>query len=225
MKKAFKIICAVLSLPIAWGTLKAFVKTISIFNPTLAHHQLFAAGLITYPVFQVIFSQPLRTYVFGHELTHALASLLMGGKIKKFNVSSKGGSVSLSKTNFIVSLAPYCVPLYTFVLIGIYWVAGHFYPLKSYYGVFVFLVGFSISFHLALTIFAVKQRQPDITNTGAFFSLIIIVIMSPWIWVLILKALFYTQIDLAEFVRIVYHNSYTTYVFIGSALLELIKKT
>ncbi|MFH1378955.1 MAG: hypothetical protein ABII23_01635 [bacterium] len=222
MIKAFKLVSAVLSLPIVWGTLKAFIKTISIFDPTLSNHKLFAAGLAAYPIFQTVFSQPLRTYVFGHELTHALASMLMGGKIKKFKVSAKGGSVQLSKSNFIISLAPYCVPLYTFFLIGLYWGISYFYPLKAYYGTFVFLVGFSISFHLSLTIFAVKQRQPDITNTGAFFSLIIIMLISPWIWALILKCIFYTQIDLSKFTAITCRYAGNAYVLIFMTIKKFI---
>ena len=55
----------------------------------------------------------MRTYVFGHELTHALASLAMGGDVLSFKVSKRGGSVSMTKTNFFVALAPYCIPIYT----------------------------------------------------------------------------------------------------------------
>jgi hypothetical protein len=36
----------------------------------------FWVGLGGYFVFQVVFSRPIRTYVFGHELTHALVGTI-----------------------------------------------------------------------------------------------------------------------------------------------------
>ncbi len=46
-------------------------------------------GVGTYFLFEILFNKPMRTYVFGHELTHALAALAMGGKVHSFHVSKK----------------------------------------------------------------------------------------------------------------------------------------
>ena len=51
-------------------------------------------------------------YVVGHELTHVVWSWLFGGKVKKFRASSSGGEVVVTKSNFLVALAPYFFPLY-----------------------------------------------------------------------------------------------------------------
>lgn len=224
MIRFVKFTIAVISLPVIWGTLRAFIKTISIIDTTSPEHIYFVAGLLTYPVFQILFSRPLRTYVFGHELTHALASLLMGGKVRRFKVSKKGGSVSLSKTNFVVSLSPYVVPVYTVILLAVYFTISFFIPLNAYHRIFLFLVGFSLSFHCALTVFAIKQRQPDISQTGIFFSLVIIILVSPWILVLILKAVFLSQINLTDDVQMTYHFSKEVYEIICSSLLKLWEK-
>ncbi|MBD3272582.1 MAG: hypothetical protein GF384_08625 [Elusimicrobia bacterium] len=220
-----KFLCAVALLPAAWGVLAAFLKTLSLFNYLTADHKYFLWGLLTYPIFQVVFFQPLRTYVFGHELTHALASMMMGGKVRRFKVTRSGGSVSLSKTNFIVSLAPYFVPLYTLVLIGVYFSVTLFYPLDSFYRYFLFLVGFSLSFHAALTIFAAKQRQPDITKTGIVFSLVFISMVSPIMWVLVLKSLFYAHVDLSGFFVNWYTTAAKSYGFILDSLLNLLRQS
>jgi hypothetical protein len=215
MSRYVKFFFALITVPIVWGTLRAFTNVISIFNPLSTDHKLFIAGLVSYPVFQIIFSDPMRTYVFGHELTHALASLLMGGSFKNLKVSKKGGSVATSKSNFFICLAPYFFPLYTFIIIVIYFCIGFFVDLSLYHKLFLFLVGFSLSFHIALTIYALKQRQPDVTKTGVFFSLVFILLITPWMWVLIIKAVFPAQILLPSFAKGSYLYSRDAYVAIG----------
>lgn len=223
MTRAIKFVFACAGIPVIWATMRAFLQTISIFRPLSSDHTYFVAGLLAYPVFQVLFAQPLRTYVFGHELTHALASLLMGGRIKRFKVSKSGGSVRLSKTNFLVSLAPYFAPLYTILLIGTYFVAGIFCPVARYHNIFLFCVGFSLSFHFALTVFAIKQRQPDITKTGVFFSMTIILILTPWAWVAVLKIIFYTQISMSAFFNATCRYTADAYGLMYTSLVHLIQ--
>ena len=63
-------------------------------------------------------------YVFGHELTHALWTWLFGGQVKKMKVSSSGGHVIISKTNFLIALAPYFFPLYAVIVVGVF-ALGH----------------------------------------------------------------------------------------------------
>ena len=63
--------------------------------------------------------RPTRSYVLAHELTHALWGWVMGANIKRLRVSKDGGSVTLTKSNFLVALAPYFFPLYTVLVIAI----------------------------------------------------------------------------------------------------------
>ena len=118
--------------------------------------------------------RPIRTYVLGHELTHALWGLLMGAQIGKIKVSKQGGYVELSKTNFLISLAPYFFPFYTVMVIVVYYIASLFFSVEPYHMLFLSLVGITWAFHLYFTIQMVMTRQPDIMQNGRLFSFIII---------------------------------------------------
>ncbi len=134
----------------------------------------FWIGILCYVVFQVILYRPIKTYVFGHELSHAIAGILSGAKIKKFNVGKESGSIVLTKDNIWITLAPYFFPIYTFALIIIYIFLSWFINKKQIYGYFLFLVGFSIAFHIALTIYILSIEQSDLRIYGTFFSYITI---------------------------------------------------
>jgi hypothetical protein len=116
----------------------------------------------------------MRTYVFGHELTHALAAWMSGAKVKKFKVSKSGGSVSVSKTNLFVALAPYVVPLYAMLLFLLYAIVGKFYPVQNYWRWMLCLIGAAFGFHMGLTVYALRQKQPDLKQGGIFLSGVVI---------------------------------------------------
>ncbi len=158
-----------------------------------------ALGTVSYAVFEVLFNRHIRTYVFGHELTHALAGLAVGSKIHSFKVSKKGGSVSLSKSNFFIALSPYCVPLYTFLVLGIYAAFKHFYPFSYLTEAAQFLVGSTLAFHLSLTIYAVQQKQPDIHKTGIIFSIVFILLLNAWVLVGLSKILFWNTVSVRNY--------------------------
>ena len=58
--------------------------------------------------------------MFGHELTHALFAVLFGGSVKAFHATERGGQVTVTKSNFLITLAPYFFPLYTFLVLVLY---------------------------------------------------------------------------------------------------------
>lgn len=122
---------------------------------------------------------PMRLYVFGHESTHALTTMLFGGRASDFHVSKNGGSVRVSKDNIVVTLAPYCVPFYTVVvllamLIASFWISVTpstrlcFPPTAG--DVFSFFIGLTWFFHLTFTISSLGIRQPDCATYGATLS-------------------------------------------------------
>src|SRR3977135_2329591 len=85
----------------------------------------FFAGVFSYFAFQWAFFRPIRTYVFGHELTHAIATWMSGGKVKHFHVSKKGGHVKVSKSNAFIALAPYIIPLYSLLALALIFTVNH----------------------------------------------------------------------------------------------------
>ncbi|MCH7225413.1 hypothetical protein [Haloferula sp. A504] len=117
----------------------------------------------------------LYLYVLGHELTHILFIRLFRGTVAEWGVSVDGGYVTTDKTNILIALAPYFVPLWAALTVGIYACVGVFVDLspaglKSLYA----LLGFFWAFHLLWTLWMIPRDQPDLRENGTFLSLVII---------------------------------------------------
>lgn len=113
-------------------------------------------------------------YVFGHELTHALAAWLCGGRVKRFKVSARGGHVVVSKSNWWVTLGPYFVPIYV-VLVLVVFGLGHLLWGWGRHPEWLHLfLGAAYAFHVTLTWQVLRTRQTDITSQGWFFAAVII---------------------------------------------------
>lgn len=169
-KKILKIALAIAFLPLCAGfTWQLAVTAFSIaYKPQLPYY--FVGGGLAYLVVHFLFKQPVLTYVFGHELTHALFALLFGGSVKAFHATERGGQVTVTKSNVLITLAPYFFPLYAFLALVLHAAvsaAGH--PNAAAF--FIFLTGAGFVFHLALTIIFLGTDQQDIREHGAFFSL------------------------------------------------------
>ncbi|MFH1282216.1 MAG: hypothetical protein ABII27_00950 [bacterium] len=214
MKGLIKFLIGLVLLPICIGLARSFILVIALFSKLSELSFLFLSGFAAYFIFELIFSKPIRTYVLGHELSHIVASLLCGGLPKKLKISKRGGSVSLTKTNFFISLAPYILPLYTCVVLGVYFIVKHYFNFYYIHYVFFAILGFSLAFHLRLTFFAVKQGQPDIEKTGVFFSLVFIVCVNLIVLVLLLKLLFPQSVNLARYFEDALFASVNVYIWI-----------
>src|SRR5215204_1726879 len=107
MPKWGKFIVAILLLPVCAGAIKALSL---VFRATGNADQIWVAMLAGAACWVVIFlmlPKPMLVYVFGHELTHAVWAWLFGGRVKRFKASASGGHVILTKSNFLIALAPY----------------------------------------------------------------------------------------------------------------------
>ncbi|HPK37945.1 MAG TPA: hypothetical protein PLH01_06655 [Kiritimatiellia bacterium] len=118
--------------------------------------------------------QPIRVYVIAHELTHAFWGLLFGARVSNLRVSSRGGSVRLTKTNLLITLAPYFFPLYTILVVLLYLLVGLFVRPMPFPLLWLFLVGLTWSFHVTFTLQSLMTSQPDIQEYGLVFSYTII---------------------------------------------------
>lgn len=156
-------------------------------------------GAGTYLFFHLLFRKPLTVYVFGHELTHAAAALLSGYKVRSLFVSEKGGEVELSDSNVIVALAPYCVPLYTVMVLLAYALVRQYAALSQPPLWVGFGVGFTLVFHGALTFHSLCQNQPDLRHAGTFFSLVLIFLMNGLALLLVLKVLFPSSVNVGHY--------------------------
>ncbi len=129
----------------------------------------FLAGCLSYLTLHFLFRKPILTYVFGHELTHAFFAMLFGGSVTSFKAGERGGQVTVTKSNFVITLAPYFFPLYTFLVLIAYLLTDSAAAPKTA-GVLIFLSGATFCFHLVLTIIFLQTDQKDIREHGAVFS-------------------------------------------------------
>jgi hypothetical protein len=135
-------------------------------------------GFLLWVILFMCLPRPTRSYVLAHELTHALWGWVMGANIKRVRVSKNGGSVTLTKSNFLIALAPYFFPLYTVLAILGYYIFSIFFDLRTYEPFWLGLVGLTWGFHVTFTITTLWQHQPDIRENGRLFSYALIYFMN-----------------------------------------------
>lgn len=147
----------------------------------------FGGGFITWLIVYMSFSRPTRLYILGHELSHAIAVWLSGGKVSKMKIKKRGGHVVANKMSMWIALAPYILPLYP-LIVGVSWIISlWFWPhLRHYEWAFLFLWGVVWSFHLCFTFSVMKTDQSDFASQGYFFSFTIIFLCNWWILITLL---------------------------------------
>jgi hypothetical protein len=177
MLKFFKMLIGLLLLPAGWAV---SVAVYSLYQssgnaaPSGAEGWALPIGFFLWVAIFFLLPRPFRTYVLAHELTHALWALMMGGRVGKMKVGKDGGHVELSKTNFIITLAPYFFPFYTFLVIAAYYLAGIWIATDPYQVWGLGAVGLTWAFHITFTIHMLTERQPDIQEHGRLFSYMVI---------------------------------------------------
>ena len=172
--KWLKFILGLLLLPLCAGAVPALVRVVRASGGASEVWVPLGAGAACWLVIFAILPKPMWIYVVGHELTHVVWSWLFGGKLKKFKATSQGGEVVITKSNFLVALAPYFFPLYA-VLVVLLVLAGHLiWGWSRWTPGFHLLLGAAYVFHLTLTWEILQTRQSDITGQGYLFSGVVI---------------------------------------------------
>lgn len=102
-------------------------------------------------------------FVFSHELDHAVVSVLLFKKVHSFRAGLDSGEIyhtaggSFSKV--LISLAPYCLPLYTYAFLLVRAAA-----IPSLYWLFDLLIGISLGFYAFIFRHDARSDQPDINQ-------------------------------------------------------------
>lgn len=138
----------------------------------------FSLGVVLWLVAFFGLPRPLLLYVFGHELTHAIWVLLMGGRVHQFRVTRQGGHILADRTNTWIALAPYFFPIYSVLAIGVYGVCALFFDVTPYRYLLYCIIGATWAFHLSFTFWMITKGQPDLLYGGTFFSLLIIYLLN-----------------------------------------------
>jgi len=169
-----KTIVAILMLPFCVGAVSALWRVLRESGSADTIWVAFLSGAACWVVVYLMLPKPMWVYVLGHELTHVLWTWLLGGRVRKFKASAQGGHVVVSKSNFVIALAPYFFPLYA-ILVVLVFAGGHWlWDWRHYVVWFHLLLGAAYAFHVTLNWHILKNSQTDITGQGYLFSAVII---------------------------------------------------
>lgn len=188
--RVLKVLIGFLLIPISVSFSVSLFKQIGAIQTVGNTQSYFLYGIASYAFLHLILFRPVYLYILGHELMHVLATWLCGGSVSSFHISSKGGSVKTSKSNFFIALAPYFFPTYTILTFLVFILISIVKDINEYVNLFIFMLGFTLIFHFIMTIEMIRKKQPDIIKTGYIFSGNLIYIVNILILALILSALF-----------------------------------
>ena len=200
VKRILKILLGLALVPFCLGFTWQLAETFfSVrYRPIVPYY--FLAGVLSYLVIHFLFRKPIFTYVVGHELTHAFFAMLFGGLVKSFQASDRGGRVTITKSNFIITLAPYFFPIYTFMALILTWIAQAADMRHETTDVLIFLSGATFAFHLVLTFIFLQTDQNDIQEHGAIFSYPLIYLFNVAFAALLIDILLAENMDFLRFV-------------------------
>ncbi len=177
MANFLRMLVGLLLLPACWGVVRTFADSVSAAggaDGVSVEALSLLGGIATFALSWMALSHPVRAYVLGHELTHAIWGLLFGAVPSKLKVSESGGSVNLTKSNMLITLAPYFFPFYTFVVIVAALVTYAFIRPLPFLPLWMFVIGFTWAFHVLFTLETLAQQQPDVKLYGRVFSWVFI---------------------------------------------------
>lgn len=201
-----KFIIGVLALPLTYGVTAAFYSNFVLIQELAGSLNYFTWGIAGYVILHLLFYKPTYLYVLGHESVHAGLAWVFGGKIKSFKVSKDGGSVGTDKSNFVIELGPYFIPIYAIIITVIYFLVASSYNING--GLFVFLIGFTLAMHMVSTIEVMKIRQPDIVKSGYLFSIVLVYILNIVVISFIFSLVFQAFSMHKFFLDLWYHSKY-----------------
>ena len=205
-------------LPACWGVARAFFDSVLVAGGEegfSVEAVSLLGGLAAFALCWMAAPHPVRTYVLGHELTHAIWGLLFGAVPSKLWVSESGGSVNLTKSNVVITLAPYFFPFYTFVVVVAALATLAFTRPLPFLPLWMFMIGFTWSFHVLFTIETLSRQQPDVKLYGRVFSWVFIFLANVALVLVWLAAS--TQLTFRELGGILFGRVWSAYAGVGAA--------
>lgn len=139
----------------------------------------------------------LRVYVWAHECTHLVWTLLSGGRARLERVGRDGGSMLTDRTNLLIVLSPYFYPLLTVLVVMLAplvgWGAERYgggteWPVRLD-GLLYGLIGFTLGHHYTFTAYVLPKGQSDLEHYGRMFSLAVIWVMNVLVLTVVLLML------------------------------------
>ena len=225
MANFLRMLLGVALLPMCWGVVRAFCDSVVAAagesGGITAESIALLGGMLAFALCWMSVPHPVKTYVLGHELTHAIWGLLFGAVPSRLRVSESGGSVNLTKSNMLIMLAPYFFPFYTFVVVIAAIVTYAFVRPLPWLPLWMFMVGFTWAFHVLFTIETLSQRQPDVKLYGRVFSWVFIFLANVALVLVFLAAV--TSLSFAQLGGFLVHRVLDAYIGVGMAAVAAFK--
>ena len=225
MANFLRMLLGVALLPMCWGVVRAFFDSVVAAagesGGITAESIALLGGMLAFALCWMSVPHPVKTYVLGHELTHAIWGLLFGAVPSRLRVSESGGSVNLTKSNMLITLAPYFFPFYTFVVVIAAIVTYAFVRPLPWLPLWMFMVGFTWAFHVLFTIETLSQRQPDVKLYGRVFSWVFIFLANVALVLVFLAAV--TSLSFAQLGGFLVHRVLDAYIGVGMAAVAAFK--
>ena len=225
MANFLRMLLGVALLPMCWGVVRAFCDSVVAAagesGGITAESIALLGGMLAFALCWMSVPHPVKTYVLGHELTHAIWGLLFGAVPSRLRVSESGGSVNLTKSNMLITLAPYFFPFYTFVVVVAAIVTYAFIRPLPWLPLWMFMVGFTWAFHVLFTIETLSQRQPDVKLYGRVFSWVFIFLANVALVLVFLAAV--TSLSFAQLGGFLVHRVLDAYIGVGLAAVAAFK--
>lgn len=152
-----------------------------------AKYQFVAIGMAAYiaiTAIRVLNKNLEWMRTFSHELSHTIVGMMFLRKIHSFEagvgtgVMSHSGGLRFGDT--FISLAPYCLPIFTYLLLFLRELGA---PSSLY--IFDIMIGVTVAFHIGCFRRQTGRHQTDITGIGITRSYLFIITM----WVINLAVL------------------------------------
>lgn len=112
---------------------------------------------------------------FSHESTHAIVAFLFGRKVHSFHVEDSGSGMIFTSGNnnyslIPVALAPYCLPIFTYILLGFRCIVA-----GNHLWICDIFIGMTLCFHYYCFKTQIGNHQTDINQYPLSFSYLYII--------------------------------------------------
>lgn len=143
------------------------LQTMKIVFGSFSAYLWFIAGIVCFFIIRPFFRKnEAWLTTFSHELTHAIASILMLNKMHSMKVYEQEGSTQyLGRSNIFITLAPYCFPIFTYFILLLMLLSS----VRSLC-IFQFLIGLTLGFHILCFTQQTHPNQTDIKQNGKMIS-------------------------------------------------------
>ena len=190
MKRLFKVVLGLLILPACFVQSHVFYQSLKQLKQFEGEEVYFLYGAFIYFLIHTLLAKPVYLYTLAHESVHAIVAIAFGGRVKAIGVSRKGGETQTTKSNVIVELAPYFIPLYALLFCLITFVVVRLFHVEAVRDLFFLLIGFSLTFHIVMTVDFLKTKQPDLMKLGTLFSIEMIYVVNLLVTIFVLGFVF-----------------------------------